>query len=124
MFLDAGANALEVLAQPVVAKADAGVGAGLRLSGLDQRGERFDLVDEACEGFALGVGVGENWRCREECRQNDDGCAPDGFALEIRVDRAWVHGLRRRIVVDAKLNLIPVRFLDCGLRYPASQFRA
>jgi hypothetical protein len=54
----------------------AGVGAGLRLSGLDQRGERFDLVDEACESFALGVGIGENWRCREECRQNDDGCAP------------------------------------------------
>ena len=69
-------SALEVLAEPVVAKADTGVGAGLRLSRLDQRGERFDLVDEVCEGFAFGVGIGEHGRCREERPQNDDGRPP------------------------------------------------
>jgi hypothetical protein len=63
VFADSDADAFEVLAQPVVPESNAGIGIRLRFSGLDQRGERFKLVDEAREGFAFGVAIGESWKC-------------------------------------------------------------
>ncbi len=59
MRLHPAPHPFEVLAQPLVAKANAGVWVGLRLRGPDEWFERFELVDEAGERFALTVCIGE-----------------------------------------------------------------
>lgn len=46
-----------------------GVEIGQRLSGFDQRGKCFNLVDQACEGFTLGIGERRAAKKGEPCDQ-------------------------------------------------------
>jgi hypothetical protein len=69
------AHSRKVPAQPVVAEADAGFGAGLRLSRRDSRREGFDRVDQSREGFtfvggALVTPIGCAFRQATACQQN------------------------------------------------------
>jgi len=73
MGLDTLPNALEVLAQPVVAKADTRVRVGLTLRCIDQSAGGFQLVDQAGKRFPLSISVRPNNLSRQEQRDAGEG---------------------------------------------------